>query len=596
MVTGEARPVRQVFHVLLLLVATVVVAVGLSGLLGRLLQPPDLLDTGSAALARNVTFTVIGLPLLAGLVLWAARLLRADADERRSPGWAVLTGVTGLTALVVTMVAGYGVLTWVLGVDRYDGDALARFLVWGTLLVLVRVVEARVLPAGHAVPHRIVAALVGLGISAVALGTLLARAVEQLLGQAVRQPLLGAGVDPVLEPLAALVVGGLAWGVSWWPVRRDGGVLWLLYVLLTGVAAGLLTALTAASVLLYDVLVWLVGSPAESSAAGHFAEVEGQLAAVVVGLLLWWYHHAVLEAAGEPGRTEVRRVYEYLMAAAGLLVASVGLATVLVAGIEALARGRELVVTGGAVNTLLAALTMLAVGAPVWWIYQGRTRRAVGRERAAAGTAGEPGRAAAAEAAELASPTRRTYLLLIVGVSTLAVVVALLVAVFLLLEDAFEGRFGAETVREARFAVAALVTAGLVAGYHWRVYGRDRAARAALPAPTTRAGAPAAPGAVTGASAAPGGAGLRSVLLVGPHDPAVVEAVRRDTGVPVQAWVARPVGAAASPNASGGASGTGWDSAGVLAALRGATTPDVVVVAGPEGPRALEVLPAVPPG
>ncbi|WP_153396362.1 DUF5671 domain-containing protein [Ornithinicoccus halotolerans] len=475
---GEVRPVRQVFHVLLLLVATVVVAIGLSGLLGRLLQPPDLLDTGSAALARNVTFTVIGLPLLAGLLLWVARLLRADADERRSPGWAVLTGVTGVTALVVTMVAGYGVLSWALGLAHYDGRALAQLLVWGTLLAAVRVVEARVLPAGHAVPHRVVAALVGLGTSAVALATLLATAVEQLAGPLAREPLLAAGADPVLAALAALVVGAVGWGLSWWPVRRDGGVLWLLYVLLTGVAAGLLTALTAASVLLYDVLVWLVGDPAESSAAGHFTEVEGQLSAVVVGLLLWWYHHAVLEAAGEPGRTEVRRVYEYLMAAVGLLVASAGLATVLVAGIEALARGRELVVTGGAVNTLLAALTMLAVGGPVWWLYQGRTRRAVGREPAEAGAAEDHvGRAAAAEAAELASPTRRTYLLLIVGVSTVAVVVALLVAVFLLLEDAFEGRFGAETLRQARFALAALVTTGLVAGYHWRVYGRDRAAR-----------------------------------------------------------------------------------------------------------------------
>jgi hypothetical protein len=244
----------------------------------------------------------------------------------------------------------------------------------------------------------------------------------------------------------------------------------------------------------------------------------------------------VLEEAHLETRTEVRRVYEYLMSAIGLLAAASGLTVLVVAGIEALTRTEAVILDQSAVNTLLASATLLLVGVPVWWFYWHRIQRA----------------AAALPTQEHASPTRRAYLLVLFGIGGVAAVIALLVGVYLLFEDVVQGTFGGETIRSMRVPIGILLSTGAIAGYHWAVY---QSGRAAMPAPAH---------------------GPRYVLLVGPSDPEIAKAVSHATGGRVQAWSTDDGGAP-------------WSVDDVMAAL--ASTPDdeILVLSDSTGLHAIPV-------
>jgi hypothetical protein len=223
------------------------------------------------------------------------------------------------------------------------------------------------------------------------------------------------------------------------------------------------------------------------------------------------------------------------MAGVSLLAAAGGLTMVLVAAVEALTA--RALVGEAAINSLLAAATLLVVGAPVWWFFWSRIQAA----------------ARSAPEEEHASPTRRVYLFVLFGLGGVAAVIALLVGVYLLFEDVFEGTFGAVTVRSMRFPIGILATTGAIAGYHWSVY-RDE-----------RGHAPAAP-------AVP-----RFVLLVGPADRDIARAVSRSTGSRVETWTRTDAG------------GTPWRVDDVVALVRASTDPELIVLSDATGLHAIPV-------
>lgn len=496
---SSGRLVRHLFQYLLLLGLLVVAASGLSGLLGPLLDGGTTLARSDADLARQLSFTIIGLPLFGVLGWWTLRSLREDPEERRSAGWAAYLTLASVTTLLVAMTGLHETLSAVVGLTGYRGEALARALVWGAAWGAHWWVGRKTAPAAHLQPLHLVGSAVGLGAGAAGLTVLLTATLRILLGLE-GSSLVGRSTDALLQGAVLLVVGGAVW-VTYWllaAAREERTPLWLTYVLLVGVGTGLVAAVAAASLLFYEVLVWLVGEPWSSRAAEHFAQVPELLAVVAVGLLVWWYHQAVLAAGRQEARTEVRRVLEYLLSAIGLLAAAAGLTVLLVAVIELLAGERDVLVGGSPVNTVLAAVTLLAVGVPVWWWHWRLAQAAVRTD----------------PAAELASPTRRTYLFVLFGVGGVAAVVALLVLVYLVLRDTLAGDAGAETLRSVRFAVGVLVSTAAVSAYHWAVYRQDREQ------------APPPPPDVT--------APHRYLLVVGPDDAAGLRRLAELTGAEVQ--------------------------------------------------------------
>lgn len=570
--TGQS--VRRFFQFLLLLGLLFAAASGVSGLLSRLV-PAEETRVGystSSELALELSLTLIALPLWVALAVWTARSQRRDPAEARTGGWTAYLTLAGLLALVMALTGWHRTISPLLGPDRWQADALGQAVVWSGVWAGHRAWGRRTAPARHLRPLVLLSTLIGLAVASTGLA--------MLLGGALRGLLMGermvASQQDIAQGALLLAVGGVAWAVHWFvdlrPGPRDPG--WLTLVLLAGVGGGLLAAVVAASLLGYDVLVWLVGEPGQTEAERHFSGAPGMISVVVVGLLVWWYHREALEPLRAAGRTEVRRVYEYLLSAIGLLAAGGGVVMVLVTIVEALAAGPDLVVGGDAINALLAALVLLCVGLPLWWRHWAQAQRARGAQ--------------ALE--EVSSPTRRIYLLVLFGVMGVVAVVALITLVYLVLQDVLDGGADVETLRRVRFALGLLMTTGLLAGYHWWVFRGDRqlVPEAATGQEGWRQRAAGAP--VTsddagttvsgrGAGAQPGispGA-LRSVLLVGSADAWTVAELARLTGAEVRVLQRADVDL------------PGRSAAELADLARAAGAPDVVLVDGPQGASAVPV-------
>lgn len=535
-VTGgvDAHSVRRFFQYALLFALFMVVAIGLAELLGRAFGAvPQEYEDADAGLAQALAFVLVGGPVAAALSWWTWRRHRAEPDETDSGLFVAYVTITALVALVVSATALQGLLADALD-GRFDPEQLGVLLAWGAVWAGHWWVARRALDPLRGAPHLLLGSLVGLAMAAVGLALALGAALDVF----VRSGAAFGTTLGVIEGASLLLTGAVVW-VGYWlagAARLPRTTWWLAFVLLAGVGGGLVAVLTAASQFLWSVLVWFIGDRAGADAALHFDSATTQVATIVAGGLVWWYHRTVLGERREE-RTEVRRVYEYLVAGIGLVAAAAGVGTVLVAFVEAVTPGVDLGMTVR--NTLLGGLTALLVGAPVWWLLWGRIRRAV---------ASDPG-------TEVPSLTRRIYLVVLFGVAGIAAVVALIAAAVILFTDVVDARVSAVTIRSMRYALGVLVATAAVSAYHGAIFGQDRA---------------------RGVTAA---RGPRSIVLVGPVDPDAARDLARATGARVEAWGRLD---AASPP---------WDVDDLATALR-ERAGDLLVVADAAGWRVLEVDPS----
>ncbi len=497
----QGHTVRRFFQYLLLYALLIVGALGLSGLLGRALDTSSLVVGNQTDLARNLSFAVVGIPLYIVLALWTRRKFAEDQSEAKSFAWGLYTTLTCLTSLVIGMFALHEMVAWAVRTNDYRGSALARLIVWGAVWGSHWWIHLRVSPAGSSRAHHLLGSLIALGTVVVGFDQLISAAMQRAwhFGGDTLFPSQG---NLILKGAATLIVGAPVWYLYW--IRnyskstRDP--LWIGYVLLVGVGGGIVMAVVSASTVLYSTLVWLIGDSGPATAAIHFQNVPVAAGLIVVGTLTWWYHHAVLEAGrvetGKAARTEVQRIYEYLMSGVGLLAAAGGVAMILVALLEAWTSS-AVIAGSGAKNALLAAATLLIVGGPVWGIYWRRIQRAV----------------KVFPSEEHLSPTRRVYLFILFGLGGIVAVVTLLVGVFFLFDDIFKGNFGIETLRRIRFALSILMATAAIATYHWFVYRSER-------------------GLISTSNRGP-----KYVLLIGQKDAELVHSISRLTGGRVQSWL-----------------------------------------------------------
>lgn len=533
---ADGAGIRRFFQYLLLYVLMVLAVIGVADLLGRAAGGPP--TTGDEdELARVLAFAVLGSPMAAGVAVWTRRSLRRDPGERTSVAWALYLTAGSLTALAAGVAeAQQGLGTAFAG--RVDAAPLVRALVWLSLWAVHVLLSERTLTAPAQAPHRAAGSLVGLALTVtglVQLGGTAGRIVLDADHSVVARDVANAG--------ALAVVGALVWVAYWWVRYRRAppDPLWLMYVLPVGVGGPFVVALVGAAVAVAAVGVWLLGEPAETTAAAHFAGVPGAASAVVVGLAAWRYHRWVFARAAPPGRTEMPRAHEHLMAGIALVTAALGI----VIGLRATA---DVVAGAGSdppANTFLLAATLLLVGTPVWWRFWGRAQR----ERRARPDV------------EARSVTRRVYLFLLFGIGALVGVVAVLTAGFIAIDAALRGDVGRTMVTDLGTPLALLVTAAAVSWYHWLAYREDRAiAVARVPAVT----APTFP---------------CDVLLLGPDDEVLVRSIR-DAGARVEMWV-RP------PSEPG--EGATWDVATVLGLLAQHPGGAVAVLFGDAGPSVVPV-------
>lgn len=493
-VTGNS--IRRFFQFLLMYGLLVVSGVGLYGLLGRLLLGDSLVISDQTGLARNFSFVVVGVPLYALLAFWTRRKFIAEPVEAKSFGWTFYITASSVTALLFTFFAFREILAWAVSDVKYNGESIARLIVWGAIWGAHWWLDVRVTPAASSRYHQLFGSLIGLVAVFVGLSDLLSAGLDRIFhlgGDAIFM----RGGDSMWLSAITLIVGIPVWWLYWIRTysKSSKDSLWFGYVLLAGVAGGLIVAISCASTVLYQVLVWLIGDPASTEAAFHFQNASNFAGAAIVGFLTWWYHHAVLDEERVAARTEVQRIYEYLIAGIGLAAAASGIGVLLTALVQRLTSSTSLVGGSGSSNTLIAAGTLLIIGGPVWWIFWRRIQIVTEKSPT-----------------EYASPTRRIYLFLLFGVGGLAGVVALLVGVFFFFDDIFKGNFGIATFHRARFTISILLTSLGVAGYHWMIYKNERE----LGKPSQK--------------------GLQFVFLVGAKDIELNRAIAHQTGARVQAW------------------------------------------------------------
>ena len=490
--TGTSFSIRQGFQYLILFGVMIISGVGVSGLLGRVLDFNRVIAENRTDLARNLTFTIVGLPLTYVLTRWTRANFASDPRERNSLAWFGYLTISLITTLSLVINGFHDILSWAIGNDPYSGSALSRSIVWGFVWGLHWQISRRDENAAAGRPQLIAGSAIGLVMLAVGIGGLIGNVIEALINSKSDLSFVES-TNPMVNSAINIVVGAPVWYLYWirHAQKQARELLWYLYVFLAGITASFITAVAATSVAIYEVLVWFFGDVAGKSASEHFLSVSHPIGSALIGGAIWWYHRALL---GSKERSEVRRIYEYIVAGVSLIASALGLLMIFVAVVESVTPS-EVISTANSSNTLLVAITLLLVGTPLWWFFWNRiqVRSRINDE-------------------ELTSPTRRIFILMLFGVAGIAAVISIVTAVFFLFDDLLNSRIAWETLRKARFALGILLTNSAISAYHWSIYRHER--EIVVRKPKTE----------------------KFVVLVGPSDGEVAHELQRRIGGKVQMW------------------------------------------------------------
>ncbi|HSN38351.1 MAG TPA: DUF5671 domain-containing protein, partial [Arthrobacter sp.] len=533
-----------------------------------------------AGLARSLAFALIGGPL-AALLWWIVWRRLADETERASVGWGLyVTGMYVLTLLLATSNLLSTLTTLIGGRSLQWRASLATGLVWAAVWVWHRWMwrHPRKGPREVSDIATVIAGYIGL---VMAVGGAVA-ALSTLLDAAVRGAVAAAAVGKpwwvsVLQSLVWAAGGGMLW---WWHWKHDGGRqlrggLASVGLIAVGVlGAGVLT-LGGAGVTLF-VLLRLAFDRTESMDL-LLEPLAPAVAAAAIGSLVWVYHRGRARGSSET----IRQGSRLVTSGVALVAAASGIGVIVNA---ALAMAATPFVGSGTRTLLLGGISSLLVGAPVWWLTWKPLQST------------SPANPAPATGSWTWQNARRVYLIVVFGLSAVVAVITLLVIGFRMFEFFLDDRSAGSLVERVRAPLGLLVATGLVAGYHFAVWRRERASvAAAAPARRRTIGHVIL---VTGSDPSPmhrvidevTGAGVtvwrRADGLVNPAGPGTAaEAVQAAGESPAAA-----AAAAAAADAGTGPAADAGELAGRLAGkLEGVTGARVLVTVSPDG--RIDVIP-----
>ena len=439
----------------------------------------DLVDQAAVGLAM----VVVGGPLWVVHWAFAQRQAASDHVEAQSSLRALYLYGGMFAAAVIVFVEVRALLEWALGAKswetRWVGEVLTWGVVWGyhwavTRREAVAPVEGRrssesgtvrrwyvYVTSGYAL------AFAGVGLASL-LGLLFDRVYDGLTGA----PALAAQSFWSGEPkrqVSSVVVGGLWWAFHWLYIGRGDleSSLRQVYLYLFAFLGGALTVLVSAGRIIHALLQWLLSAPGLPSGSAHFRDVASILATLSVGAALLLYHWQVVQEESRKlagGLSAARRSFHYIMSGAGIGALASGAMVLLglLVGLVLPSAQEPLVSTTAWRNLLAVALTLLLIGAPLWYWYWPRMQRQV--------------RAAGAE--ERGALSRRIYVYGALGVLALAVLGSLIFFLTAFLSDALKGQFSLDFLREGKWALGVVITASALLPYHWQVLREDQRAGA----------------------------------------------------------------------------------------------------------------------
>ncbi|MGO4692517.1 DUF5671 domain-containing protein [Glaciibacter sp. 2TAF33] len=535
-----AQPIvrRLIVYVLLFALVTIA-AIGLAGLLGRVFDAGDqLVAADTAGVARSLTFTLIGGPL-AALLWWVVWRRAGEPAERTSVGWSLYLAAMTTVSLITFVSALLVTVTSLIGED-WEQHSLANALVWAGVWLWHRWMLTHpgtspgLLLTAPNMAGSVFGLVIGVGGLVTALGTLLDRATESAIDTAIGGFAEAASVGypwwrPVLQAAAWAIAGALVW---WWHWFRNGarllrgGLADVTLVLFGILGAGILT-LGGAGTALFALLRLAFD---RTDPPGRLLDPLGAaIASAMLGALVWVYHRGI--ARQRPAAAAARLVTSGIALVATASGTGVIINSLLATATPSLAGSEPR-------TLLLAGISALLVGGPVWWLVWKPT--------------------APATVAEVASSDRRVYLIAVFGLSAVVALVALLVVGSRVFEFLLDPAVAGSLVERVRAPLGLLIATGLAFAYHFSVWRGDRAAIAQSSAERPHT--------------------IGHVILVTDADPGPLSRAITDlTGASVTAWLRADTGLPAAPSAAH----AGPDDDRVAGALAGVSGTRVLVITGP---------------
>jgi hypothetical protein len=281
------------------------------------------------------------------------------------------------------------------------------------------------------------------------------------------------GREIVVNGTALVLVGTPVWVYSW-RVIQDSLVdptemgsslrLGILYILALG---GVITVISAASMVVTDLLTWLLG--ADWTFRDLIQQISGPISiGVPLGLVWSYYGHWLnrhIEAVGDRVRQAgMKRLYNYILAFIGLVVAFIG-ATSLVRFIIDMVTGAGILMTDATRGSLASSISSLLVGLPLWLVMW----RPMQAEALSQGELGDHARR---------SVLRKTYLYLALFASVIGGMATAVGLVYQLIRVVLGSGAGSSFVNDALNLTQLLFLFGVVLMYHLNVLRTDGEAMA----------------------------------------------------------------------------------------------------------------------
>jgi ABC-type multidrug transport system fused ATPase/permease subunit len=419
-------------------------------------------------LSLGLALTAIGGPLW--LLFWRAiqRRVKGNQEETGAVMRKFFLNFVLLVSAFILVVNAAGFLKWLISgasADAFSPGGLALVIVAGVIWFYhYRVSESEGHPSSAAKTMRrwyvYIMSVFGLVMLAVSLVLLINAAFRNL---PVWGDVLVAGKfwNTSTQGNAAWIVFGLAtWYFHWFRMARGdfNSKLRQVYFYLPAISGGAVAALVSASILLFQVFVWIFSG---TGAAGsrYFQFLGWAVPTILVGLAIWGYHQRLAqEEAGrvQEKRQSARRVYFYLMAFLGLATTVIGLSILFGLLVET---GTQMTVTAGWWRHQLAtALAMLVVGTPLWLYYWNGILKRV--------------RAGGID--EWRALSRRIFLYVIIGAAIVLLAADMVTIIYELLRDTLGNRFSANFLNDAKWGLQTLAVAAGLLWYHWQILRADQ--------------------------------------------------------------------------------------------------------------------------
>jgi hypothetical protein len=482
------KSIRRLYFYLVALISIEVVLWGLVSLLRSIIDQS--ISGGADALAQALALILVGMPIFLIHWLWVQRAAARDEEERTASlravfFYGILLGtlipiVQNLLSFIDrSLVQGAG-----LGVGRafsaFRTQTLADNLIailmngivaayfWNILQSEWKTLSDREVFTDVRRLYRYLWVLYGLLMTVFG-----AQQVLRFLFYIPGDVLGELGREVVVNGVALLLVGTPVWVYSWRLIQDSlldpaemGSTLRLgiLYLLALG---GVITVITTGSMIVNSIITKLLGADWTSQ---HFVQQIGAPLSIGLPLGLVWAYYGYwlnrhIAALSDPVRQAgMKRLYYYILALIGLVVAFAGVATLLSFMIDMIT-GPGMMIGDSTRGTLATSLSSLIVGLPLWFA----TWRPMQAEALARGTLGDHARS---------SVLRKTYLYLVLFASVIGGMAAAVALVYQLIRFILTGNAGSNFASEVLNFVQLLFLFGVVLIYHLSVLRMDGAATA----------------------------------------------------------------------------------------------------------------------